>query len=83
MNGEKEETGISVTLNLFPFRAGFVRIWAEISVIALILGLVAGKFGETIGTVLLAWLIIGLGKFILMMPQKNKEKNGLPPKGKP
>jgi hypothetical protein len=83
MDSEKEESGISITLNLFPFKAGFARIWAEISVIALILGLIAGKFGETIGTVLLVWLLVGLGKFILALPQKNKEKNGLPPKGKP
>lgn len=76
LNNEKEQTGFSIHFNLLPFKAGFLRLWAEISVIALILSLFAGRFYETAGTVILVWVGIGAGKFLLALfpPGKRKEK---------
>jgi len=72
---ESDKAGIGFNLNLLSPNAGFVRLWAEVSTIALILSIFAGFFREMAGTVMLIWLGIGVGKFLMrMFPSKKSEK---------
>lgn len=75
MYEEREQAGFDIRFKILPLKAGFVRIWAEVSIIALIIGAIVGKFQETAGTVMLIWLGVGLAKFLLkLFPPSPKKK---------